>query len=105
MNLKPGDRVVDQESGDVGVVTRKHESESRAWWVLWEDGIEAGQELYVCETDVTIEGTEDSPAEARLKALQPLLDEIDRRADKIGTEHGFEVFIDAEMWEQIKDAL
>ena len=102
MNLKPGDRVVDQESGDVGVVTRQHEQRASVWWVRWETGLEAGEELFIGETAVTIE---DSPAEARLKALQPLLDEVDRRADKMGAEHGFEVFIDSAMWEQIKDAL
>ena len=104
MNLKPGDRVVDQESGDVGVVTRQHDV-AGTWWVLWETGLEAGDELYIEETDLLLEGTEDSPAEARLKALQPLLDEVDRRAAKVGAEHGFEVFIGAELWEQIKDAL
>lgn len=104
MNLKPGDRVVDQESGDVGVVTRQHDV-AGTWWVLWETGTEAGEELYIDESSLVLEGTEDSAAEARLKALQPLLDEVDRRADKMGAEHGFEVFIDSAMWEQIKDAL
>lgn len=46
-----------------------------------------------------------SAALKRLQALQPLLDEVDRRGGKMDPESGFEVFIDADMWEQIKDAL
>lgn len=41
----------------------------------------------------------------RIQTLQPLLDEVDRRAEKMGTENGFEIFIDAEMWERIKSAV
>lgn len=50
--------------------------------------------------------------ERRLQALQPLLAEVSRRAEKEKTDwwkpnsgEAFEVTIDQDMWEQIKDAL
>lgn len=50
--------------------------------------------------------------ERRLQALQPLLAEVSRRAEKENVDwwkpnsgEAFEVCIDQEMWEQIKDAL
>ena len=50
--------------------------------------------------------------ERRLQALQPLLAEVSRRAEKEKVDwwkpnscEAFEVTIDQEMWEQIKDAL
>jgi len=47
-------------------------------------------------------------AEERLKALAPLLAEIDRRAEKMGIDDNgldFTVTIDKELWDQIKDSI
>ena len=101
MNLKSSDRVIYRETGDVGVVLRRTEDPNDGWWVLWETGDDAGRELHIKEESLTLEGTEDPPAEARLKALRPVLDEIRRRGWRnYGGE--FTVTIDREMWELIK---
>jgi len=47
-------------------------------------------------------------AEERLKALEPLLSEIARRADKMGIDDNgldFTVTINKEMWDLIKDSI
>ena len=47
-------------------------------------------------------------AEERLKELEPLLQEVARRADKMGIDDNgldFTVTIDSEMWLAIKDSL
>ena len=45
-----GAKVRDVEDGDVGVVTNQFQGKyPRCWWVLWETGDFAGQELWLHE--------------------------------------------------------
>jgi len=109
--LKEGDRVVDEDTGDVGVILRKVGPEEdvdhygEAWWVRWETGDFAGEELWSYTTALRLEGAVSSnSAEQTLNILRPLLDEVARRGEKMGGDgSSFTVTIDAEMWEQIKD--
>ena len=117
MIMKEGDRVVDEDTGDIGVVLReKHfgsqeeddvqqDHQGKAWWVRWETGDFAGEELWAFADMLKLEGAPPIRyAEQTLDALRPLLDEVARRGEKMGGDgSSFTVTIDAEMWEQIKD--
>ena len=51
MKFKIGDRVRDWEDGDVGVIKEEH---PYGWWVLWETGEFAGQQLWLFESQMTL---------------------------------------------------
>ena len=58
-----GTKVVDLNSGDIGVITRQfnpdgdvyaEEDDGICWYVLWETGSESGKELWLPEEDLAI---------------------------------------------------
>jgi len=85
--MKEGDRVIDEDTGDIGVVVReKHfgsqeedgaqqDYQGKAWWVHWETGDFAGEELWAFADMLKLEGAPHVRcAEQALDALRPLLE-------------------------------